>query len=319
MPALKRPRRKPRRKAAAGSKGLAAAEVGAGASPPAVVEELARAIEQAGGSVIGRYRDPFNGHWLTAAALPIDRVEPTPYQRDASEAHVKKLANAIERVDRYLDPIIAVRSASGFWTPNGSHRLHAMRLLGAKAITALVVPEPEVAFQILALNVEKAHNLKERSLEVIRMERALAQDDRGRESDHAALLEEPTFATLGAAYELRPRLSGGAYNPVLRRVESFFDLPLAKALDKRGEHAKHLLDLDDRVTAAVEALKKQGLTSPYLRSFVVARINPIRFAKDGDFEFDDVIARMKVGAEKFDPTRVRREDLAGASGPPPEE
>ena len=39
-----------------------------------------------------------------------------------------------------------------------------MRRLGAKSITVLVVPEREVAWQILALNTEKAHNIKERSL-----------------------------------------------------------------------------------------------------------------------------------------------------------
>ncbi len=34
----------------------------------------------------------------------------------------------------------------------------------------LLVPEREVAYQILALNIEKAHNLRERALEVARKE-----------------------------------------------------------------------------------------------------------------------------------------------------
>ena len=77
-----------------------------------------------------------------------------------------------------------------FWTPNGRHRLEAMRRLGAKSITALVVPEREVAWQILALNTEKAHNLKERSLEVIRIYRGLVEEDASRpESGFAFYLD----------------------------------------------------------------------------------------------------------------------------------
>jgi ParB family chromosome partitioning protein len=66
-----------------------------------------------------------------------------------------------------------------------------MRRLGAKSITALVVTDREVAWQILALNTEKAHNLKERSLEVIRIYRGLVEEDATRpESQFAFYLDE---------------------------------------------------------------------------------------------------------------------------------
>jgi len=77
------------------------------------------------------------------------------------------LEKAIGDLDRYLDPIVTVRVDDKYWTPNGHHRLSAMRALGAKSIMALVVVDPKVAYRILALNTEKAHNLKEKSLEVI--------------------------------------------------------------------------------------------------------------------------------------------------------
>jgi ParB family transcriptional regulator, chromosome partitioning protein len=100
--------------------------------------------------------------------LPIDAVEPTPFQRDLSDAHHKRLADVINKTGRFLDPVIAVVAPrNGFWTPNGRHRLEAMRRLGAKSNAARVVSDREVAWQILALNTEKAHNLKERALEVI--------------------------------------------------------------------------------------------------------------------------------------------------------
>jgi hypothetical protein len=67
--------------------------------------------------------------------LPIDAVEPTPFQRDLSDAHHKRLADVINKTGRFLDPIIVVTAPrDGFWTPNGRHRLEAMRRLGANRL-----------------------------------------------------------------------------------------------------------------------------------------------------------------------------------------
>ena len=102
------------------------------------VETLASRAEGDGGRVLTRYREPFGGRWLLLASLPIDRVRPTPYQRELSETHVKNLANVIPKIGRFLDPIIAIAEKEAYWTPNGMHRLEAMRGLGAKAIIALL-------------------------------------------------------------------------------------------------------------------------------------------------------------------------------------
>ncbi|MGA9521566.1 MAG: ParB/RepB/Spo0J family partition protein, partial [Myxococcaceae bacterium] len=263
-------------------------------------------------------RDPLGGHPVVFATLPIEKVEPTPYQRDASEPHVKRLANAMERVDRYLDPLIAVRHDGRYWTPNGNHRLQASKLLGAKSIVALVLPEPDVAFQILALNTEKAHNLKERSLEVIRMYRGLVGAREGNEDDFAPLFEEPAFITLGACYEKRPRFSGGAYHPLVKRIDTFLAEPLEDALQVREQRAEKVLELDDKVVGVVDTLKARGLLSPYLKNFVVARINFLRFKKGGEFDFDETIDRMLELASKFNVERVKREDLARMGGAPAE-
>ena len=298
-----------------------------GLSPPETTEvqdaattTLASQIEQDGGAVLAAYREPFGGTPAIFATLPIDRVEPTPYQRDPSDPHVKRLMNVLETLGRFLDPIICVREADGYVTPNGNHRLQAMRKLGARAIVALVVPDVDVAFKILALNTEKAHNLKEKSLETIRMLRALADQHRSREEHELAFeFEQPAFLTLGAAYESRPRLGGGAYHSLLRRIDDFLREPLPRALKERTRRASLILEIDDAVGTIVEKLKKRGFTSPYLRPFVVARINPIRFSKTTEFDFDDVLARMKKGAEKFNVERVRQEDVVRAGGGPIDE
>lgn len=310
----KKPRKPRRKKVEAASRGLLPAEI---AQTSGATDELSRAITSDGGIALAGYREPFGGHPVVLAALPIDKVEPTPYQRDPSEPHVKRLASAMERVDRYLDPLVAVRHDGRYWTPNGNHRLQAMKLLGAKSIVALVLPEPDVAFQILALNTEKAHNLKERSLEVIRMYRGLV-GARGTEPEtaFAALFEEPHFATFGAAYEKRPRYSAGAYSPVVRRLESFFDEPLEDSLTVREARADKLLAWDDAVVAVVAQLKERGLVSPYLKSYVVARVNYLRFKKEGEFDFDEVIDKMMVATQKIDPSRVSKEDVAKMGGGP---
>jgi len=128
--------------------------------------------------------------------------------------------------------------------------------------------------------------------------------------------EQPPFLTLGAAYEQRPRLSGGAYNSVLRRVDDFLDERLSKALKERTRRAGLVLEIDDLVAAIVDKLKKKGFTSPYLRPFVVARINPIRFSKSTEFDFDDVLGRMQKAAAKFNVDRVKQEDVVRAGGGP---
>jgi ParB family chromosome partitioning protein len=195
-----------------------------------------------------------------------------------------------------------------------------MRTLGAKSIVAIVVPEADVAYQILALNTEKAHNLREKSLEVIRMYKELAYLDDATEEVYALEFEEPSFITLGLCYEERPRFSGGAYHPVLKRVEEFLKKSMRTAIELRRERARTVLALDDEIVKQVEALKARGLTSPYLKSFVVARVNPIRFRpKDAPpLSFDDALDRMTKAAEKFNPEKIKLDDLAKTGGAPDE-
>ena len=146
-------------------------------TPPDELKALADAIRADGGAVLATYREPLGGHALMLAALPLEKIAPTPFQRDISDAHVRRLTQAMDKTKRFLDPIIVVREqteSASYWTPNGYHRLTALKELGAKSILALVVPERAVAYQILALNIEKAHNLREKAIGVRRMYEDLA-------------------------------------------------------------------------------------------------------------------------------------------------
>jgi ParB family chromosome partitioning protein len=311
-------RRRPR-KAKPGTRGLTPTESRLEKVEGSASDALA-AVEKVGGSVVGMYKEPLGGHPVLLAVLPIDAIEPTPFQRDLSDTHHKRLADVIAKTGRYLDPVIAVVAPSqGFWTPNGRHRLAAMRRLGARSITALIVVDREVAWQILALNTEKAHNLKERSLEVIRIYRGLVEEDAVRsESDFAFYLEESALVTLGVCYEQAPRFGGGVYHSILRRLKNFSNDSLRTSLKVHQKHAATVLDLEERVAAVVKKLKERGLVSPYLRSFVVARINPLRWIKGDPPPLEDVLKTMRERATKFNVEKIRTQDLAGAAGPPDE-
>ncbi len=298
-------------------RGLEAASAPLAQDAPELAE-LSAAVRAAGGAPAGAYRDPLSGKPLLVAVLPLDALEPTPFQRDLSPTHVKRLAQKIQESGPFLDPVIAVRGADGkLWTPNGRHRLAAAKVLGMRALTALVSPDEALAYKILALNTEKAHNTKDRSLEVIRMAQSLAvKQKNARESEFEAEFEQPAFLTLGLCYQDDPRFAGGAYLSFLRRVDRFADKPLAASLRERAGWAARLREIDSRVKELVKGLQERGFQSPYLRTFVVARINPVRWVKQEKGEtappmpIGQALVRMAASAKKFEPGAVRERDLA---------
>jgi ParB family chromosome partitioning protein len=197
------------------------------------------------------------------------------------------------------------------------HRLMAMRRLGARAITALVVPKREIAWQILALNTEKAHNLREKALEVIRIYRGLLDEDSSRaENGFAFYLEEASLVTLGICYEKNGKFAGGAYNPIVRRLETFSEEPISRAIRKHEKTAELLMELDARVTEAVKKLKDKGFLSPYLRTFVVARINPLRWIQGEPPPLEEVLKTMRDRAARFNVDKIKQSDLASTGGAP---
>src|SRR5205823_14646746 len=146
--------------------------------PSKAALELASQIERDGGRVLATYQEPVGDHWQIFCLLPRARCEASPYQRDLSPTHVKRLSETVKRLDRFVDPIVAVSPRPGvYWTPNGNHRRAVRDKLKAELVPAILAVEREVLFEALPLNVEKAHNLKEKSFEVIRMYRALVRDE----------------------------------------------------------------------------------------------------------------------------------------------
>ncbi len=283
--------------------------------PPKAVRGLADQVTQDGGAVLAVYREPVGQAWQIFALLPLDQVQPTPYQRDLSPTHAKRLREVIKKLNRFIDPIVAVRHGPGeYWTPNGNHRRDALQKLKAEHVPVVLIPEPEVAFQILALNTEKAHNLKEKSLEVIRMFRGLLEaEPHSAEEDFAFQFEEAHFITLGLLYEKYPRFSGSVYAPILRRVDRFLKQTLPKAHEERTHRAEQVEGADRLLTDVAARLKRRGIVHPYVKNFVMARCNPLTRARKSLPSFDQTWDKVRSALEKFDVDKVRTEDIARAA------
>ncbi|MCA9667535.1 MAG: chromosome partitioning protein ParB [Myxococcales bacterium] len=244
---------------------------------PAQLEKLAAAVVADGGAVLAEYREPLGGHWQLLCSLPIRNVVPAPFQRDLSDSHVVRMREVIERTDRFLDPLITVRTDSGdYWTPNGYHRLEAMRRIGARAVVAIVVPEVQVAYQILALNTERAPGTREKSMQALRLARLLAKTERLPELEFAPELETPYYVTFGICYEARPRFAASAYQGLLRRVDAFLDEELGAALATREARAGALLELDDKIGEILDVLREDHGLDSSARAAVIAHVNPLR-------------------------------------------
>jgi ParB family chromosome partitioning protein len=279
------------------------------------VVALAEQIARDGGHVLACYQEPLKDAWQLFALLPIGRVAPTPYQRDLSKPHAKRLQEVIKKLGRFLDPIVVVSPQPGtYWTPNGNHRREALVKLKADLIPAIVVPEAEVAYQILALNTEKAHNVKEKSLEVIRMYRGLVEEgSKASEEDYAFQFEAPYFVTLGLLYDARPRFAGGAFAPILRRVDKFLKLSLPKAYAERERRAELVRAADDVLADVVAKVKKRGVNHPYVKNYVLARTTPLSRARKTLPSFEQTFERLRENLEAFDPAKVRLDEIARAA------
>ncbi len=272
---------------------------------------LAAQVERDGGRVLAVYQDPVGDHWQIFCAMPRDRVEASPYQRDLSPTHVKRLTEAIKRLDRFVDPIVLVSPRPGvYWTPNGNHRRAVLDKLKADYVPAILVVEPTVSFDVLALNTEKAHNLKERSLEVIRMYRALAADEPSTsEEDWRFQFESAHLITLGLLYEQNKRFAGGAFAPILRRVDKFLKVTLRKGLEAREERAAMVRAADETLAGVVARIKKRGINHPYVKTYVLARTTPLTRARKTLPPFEQTFRKLRENIEAFDVAKVRYDDI----------
>src|SRR5713101_3838607 len=283
--------------------------------PSAQARALATQVERDGGTTLAVYQEPVGDHWQVFCLLPRERCEASPYQRDLSPTHVKRLTETVKRLDRFVDPIVAVSPKPGvYWTPNGNHRRAVLDKLKADLVPAILVVEREMLFEVLPLNVEKAHNLKEKSLEVIRMYRALVKKEpEATEESWTFQFESAHFITLGLLYEENKRFAGGAFAPILRRVDKFLKHALPKGLETRTERADLVREADAALGAVVTKIKKRGINHPYVKNYLLARTTPLTRARKTLPSFEQTFKKLRLNLEEFDVGKVRYDEIQRSS------
>jgi len=282
---------------------------------PKSLSSLVERVAADGGRVLAAYKEPVGGRWHLFVLLPLAKVQPTPFQRDLSPAHEKRLREVIGRLQRFVDPIVVVSPGPGiYWTPNGNHRRAALEQSGGAYVPAILIPEIEVAFQILALNTEKAHNLKEKSLEVVRMYKALLeQDDSRRENEFSFEPEQACFITLGFAYLAKARFPGSAFAPILRRVDKFLRSSLRNAHAHREARAALVMKAEEVLGEKVAEIQARGVKHPYLKSYLIARCNPLTRARKAAPDFEEAIEKLSQALKRVNAAKVRFDQIAGAA------
>jgi ParB family chromosome partitioning protein len=287
----------------------------AGTSPPPAVVEIAAQVESDGGVALCAFQEPIGNNWHLFVSLPAALLKPTPFQRDLSLTHTKRMVEVMKKLGRYTEPIVAVRAQAGeYWIPNGNHRRAAAVRLGASMIPAILIPDLAVAYQILALNTEKVHNLRDKALEVVRMYRGkLAESPQTTEKALSFEFERPHFATLGLIYEKKPRFSGAVYAPLLSRVDKFLNEPLTSAFEERERRAAQVEKADELLNQLITQAKKRGLTHPYLKNYIVAQCNPLTRRRKNIPSCPAALDSMTRALERFDLAKLRLGEIRTAA------
>ena len=265
-------------------------------------------LESEGIKVLSVYNEPYGGNKQIFAMMPIDLIKSAPFQRELSNLHVRKLADAIAKVGRFLDPIIVVKSSSGeYWTPNGHHRKEAAVMLGLKEIPVILILEEEVGRYVLAMNVEKAHTIKDKSLEVVKLyEQLLAERPEEREIEFEGIFESGAYVTLGIVYKQVDRFHGSAYESILRRVDYLLDHPLREAYQIRQERANILKEVDEVAAEVVQKMREKGVNHPFLWQAVISSASPIKRKRIVEESYEEVMAKLKENL-----SRISEEDILG--------
>jgi ParB family chromosome partitioning protein len=152
------------------------------------------------------------------------------------------------------------------------------------------------------------------------MYRGLVEEaPRATEDDYAFQFESPHFITLGLLYEENKRFAGGAFAPILRRVDKFLKVTFAKGIEDREERAAAVRKADELLNDVVAKLKKRGIRHPYVKNFVLARTTPLTRARKTLPSFDVTFKRLAENLEEFDVAKVRYDEVARSAvfAPPP--
>jgi ParB family chromosome partitioning protein len=243
------------------------------------------------------FRDPAKRRGLHFDVLPMAKLEVISHQRKASDAHVKRVMDSVDRVG-FLAPVVVVeRDGGGYLIIDGQHRFLAAKELGLRRIPAVIAPR-DVARRMLTLNVEKEPNIRERSAVALSIYRELVDAEPGMTEDDpevADAVQQAHYVTLGLAYAASGRLAGSQFEPILRKCDGFMDTPLAESLPVREARAGRVVEAHRLVRAVSDKLKEIGAWHEFAGAQIISYANPLKRARKQhsfDETFDKLIAKL---------------------------
>jgi ParB family chromosome partitioning protein len=243
------------------------------------------------------FRDPAKRRGLHFDVLPMAKLEVISHQRKASDAHVKRVMDSVDRVG-FLAPVVVVeRDGGGYLIIDGQHRFLAAKELGLRRIPAVIAPR-DVARRMLTLNVEKEPNIRERSAVALSIYRELVDAEPGMTEDDpevADAVQQAHYVTLGLAYAASGRLAGSQFEPILRKCDGFMDAPLTESLPVREARAGRVVEAHRLVRAVSDKLKEIGAWHEFAGAQIISYANPLKRARKQhsfDETFDKLIAKL---------------------------
>lgn len=267
--------------------------------------------------VLATLKEPLTGYDVRLAAIPAADLQVIQIQRKPSQPHVKRLAASMKRIG-FVVPLVVIERNGATWVIDGQHRFLAGKAAGVKEFPCVVIPE-RFAHNLMELNVEKQMNLREKcqvALNVYRM--ILREEPKIAENDGRILdsIEQGYFVTVGLAYEETPRLSGSAFEPILKKVDSWTDLPLQRAAEERERRAGILRDMHETVQSCVGALKRIGIVHPFIYKEIVAYANPGKRKRKVNDDFDGFFRKLGAALEDLrdNPEKMRRHRFGSGDG-----
>ncbi len=250
------------------------------------------------------FKDPYKGHEMIVRMVPIDRLEVIRHQRKPSTYHVKHLVNSIERIG-FLVPLIVVNHPEDkdkLLIIDGQHRFLAAQELGIKELPVIVVPD-KLAQLMMNFNIEKELNIREKAYVAIAVYRGyLEEKPEMLESDPEIVdsIEQAYYVTLGVGYEKAEKLSGSAFEPILKKCDFFLDVKLPEAFEIREKRAEKVLIANGLVRDIAQKIKEMGRWHPYLYAQIISWANPYkrkRLPTEFDELFDEIINNLQQASE----------------------
>jgi len=240
------------------------------------------------------FKDPANRRNLTFGVVPVAKLDVIAHQRKASDPHVKRIIDSVGRVG-FLTPLVVVERAdgNGFSVIDGQHRFLAAKELDLRRLPVVIVPR-DVAHRMLTLNVEKEPNIRERSAVALAIYRELVETEpKMTEEDPEVIdsVQQAHYVTLGLAYAEAGRLTGSAFESILKKCDSFLADALPDALLTREGRAAKVVEAYRLVKAIGDRLKESGGWHEFAGAQIISYANPLKRARK-QHSFDDTFDKM---------------------------